>query len=72
VFVESTVRNVGTRTSRDVKVWVTALDASGARIAQAEALPTPQAIAPGTSAAFVVRFPEDRAIRTFHVEAFGR
>jgi hypothetical protein len=72
VFVESTVRNTGSRPSRDVKVWVYGLDAGGARVAQAETLPVPQEIPPGRAARFVVRLPNDPAIRTFHVEAVGR
>ena len=72
LFVESVVRNVGSKPSREVKVWVDALDAGGVSVAQVEALPTPQAIVPGTAARFVVRFPNDPAIRSFHVEAVGR
>jgi hypothetical protein len=53
-------------------VWVDGLDASGASVARAEALPAPQEIFPGTAARFVVRLPNDPAIRTFHVEAVGR
>jgi hypothetical protein len=72
IVVESAVKNVGTRESRSVKVWVSALDAGGARIAQVEIEPTPQAIPPGGMARFTVRFPNNPAIRTFHVEAFGQ
>jgi hypothetical protein len=72
LFVEGTVRNKGTRVSRDVKVWVEGLDSAGARIAEAEALPTPQEIPPGTAGSFVVSLPNDPAIKTFHVEAVGR
>ncbi len=72
LFVEGTVRNVGSRASRDVKLWVEGLDAGGGTVTRTEALPTPQQIAPGTSATFVVRLPNDPAIRTFHVEAIGR
>jgi hypothetical protein len=66
------VRNVGTRASRDLKVWVHGLDEHGARRAQVEAFPAPQEVPPGSSARFVVRMPNDPAIRTFHVEAIGR
>src|SRR5207245_1140364 len=72
VFVEGTVRNVGSRPSRDVQVTVEGLDASGARVVSADTLPTPQAIPPDTSATFVVRLPNDPAVRTYHVVAIGR
>jgi len=66
------VRNTGSRASHDVKVWVEGLDGGGSRVARGEALPTPQEVAPGTEARFIVRLPNDTAIRTFHVEAIGR
>ena len=66
------MRNTGTRTSRDVKVWVDALDSGGAYLARTEALPTPQEIPPGNAATFVVRLPNDPRIRTFDVRALGR
>jgi hypothetical protein len=72
LYVEGTVRNVGTRPSRDLKVWVNGLDERGISLARVEALPTPQEVQPGSSARFVVRLPNDPAIRTFHVEAIGR
>jgi hypothetical protein len=72
LFVQGTVRNTGTRASRDVKVAVEGLDARGTRIARAEALPVPQEIPPGTVGTFVVRLPNDPAIKRFHVEAIGR
>jgi hypothetical protein len=72
LYVEGSVRNVGTRVSRDLKVWVHGLDEGGAQVAQAEAFPTPQEVSPGSSARFVVHLPNDPAIRTFHVEAIGR
>ena len=72
LYVEGTVRNIGTRSSRDLKVWVDGLDVNGIQLARTEALPTPQEIPPGASARFVVRMPNDPAIRTFHVEAIGR
>lgn len=55
-----------------MKVWVTALDAGGGRVAEVEMLPDPQAIPPGGAARFTARFPNNPAIRTFHVEAFGQ
>ena len=72
IFIEGTVENTGSRASRDVHVQVKGLDANGGQVASADALPTPQEIAPGTVATFVVRRPNDRAIRTYHVEAIGR
>jgi len=66
------VLNTGTRSSRDVKVSVEALDEHGIRLAETEVYPTPQDIPPGGAARFVARLPNDPAIRTVHVEAFGR
>jgi len=66
------VHNTGSRASRDLAVWVEGLDAHGAVVARAEALPTPQAVPPGRTATFVVALPNDPAIRSFHVEAVGR
>ena len=71
-LVESSVRNVGTSTSRDVRVWVDGLDDNGVRLARTELSPTQQEIPPGGAATFVARLPGDPAIRTFHVEAIGR
>ena len=68
----SSVRNTGTRASRDLKVWVDGLDESGMRLARIEVVPAPQEIPPGAAASFVARLPGDPAIRTFHVEAIGR
>ena len=48
-----------------------ALDAEGNRRGRAEALPTPQGVAPGTVARFVVQLPDDPLVRTYHVEAIG-
>lgn len=72
LFVEGTVQNIGSRPSRDVKVWVEGLGADGKVVARAETLPTPQEIPPNAFATYVVRLPNDPAIRTFHVEAIGR
>jgi hypothetical protein len=72
LFVEGTVRNVGTASSRDLKVWVDGIDAAGTRIARTEVLPAPQTVPPGSAARFVARLPNDGAIRTFKVEAIGR
>ena len=66
------MRNTGTRASRDVKVSVEALDDRGILLAETEVWPDPQEIPPGGAARFVARFPNNPAIRTFHVEAFGR
>ena len=72
VFVEGSVRNTGSRQSRDVAVTVEGLDADGARVVAADTLPTPQAIPPGTTASYVLRLPNDPAVRTYHVIAVGR
>jgi hypothetical protein len=72
LFVEGTIKNTGTRPSRDVKVWVDGVDAGGIRLARAEVFPTPQEIPPGGVGRFLVRIPNDPAIKTFHVEAIGR
>jgi hypothetical protein len=72
VFVEGTVQNVGTRPSRSLKVWVSALDASGLPRERVESLPTPQDVAPGMAARFVVELADDPLVRTYHVEAIGR
>ena len=72
VFIEGTVRNTGSRPSRDVTVTVEGLDADGMRVVSADTLPTPQAIPPGTTASYVVRLPNDPAVRTYHVIAVGR
>ncbi len=69
VFVQGTLRNHGTGATQQVQVQVKALDASGRVITTAKALPVPQAIPPGGSATFLVRFPNDPTIRQFHVEA---
>ena len=71
-LVESSVRNTGTRASRDVRVTVEGLDDAGALIAETELSPTPQEIPPGGVTSFVARLPGNPAIRTFHVEAVGR
>ena len=72
LYVEGTVRNIGSRASRDVQVAVEGLDAAGGVVVRAEALPTPQAIPPGTVATYVVRLPNDPGIKNFRVEAIGR
>ena len=64
--------NTGTRTSRDLKVWVDGLDDGGMRLARIEVPAVAQEIAPGNAATFVARLPGNPAIRTFHVEAIGR
>jgi len=71
-LVAASVRNTGTRTTRDVKVWVEGRDDKGVRIARTELQPELQAIPPGGAASFIARLPGDPAISTFHVEAVGR
>ena len=72
LYVEGSVRNVGTLTSSTVSVRVDGIDADGRSRARAEAFPAPQVIPPGGSGRFVVRLPNDAAIRSFHVEAVGK
>jgi hypothetical protein len=71
-LVESSVRNTGTRTSRDIKVWVEGRDEQGTRLARTEVLPSPQEIPPGGVATFIARLPANPSISTFHVEAVVR
>lgn len=71
LYVEGMIRNRGSRASRDVKIWAEALDAEGNVLHRDEILPTPQAIPPGEGTRFLVRFPNDPAIKRFHVEAIG-
>jgi hypothetical protein len=72
VLVEGTVENVGSRASSALRVWVSALDAQGLRRERVEAQATPQDVAPGTVARFVVQLADDPLVRTYHVEAIGR
>ena len=72
LLIEGTVRNVGTRQSHDVKVWVEGLDDASSVVASEEALPDPQEIPPGTVGRYQVKLPNDPKITTFHVEAIGR
>ena len=71
-LVSSSVRNTGTRPSRDIRVWVEGLDNGGTRVAETELYPSPQEIPPGSAVSFVARLPLNDAIRTFHVEVVGR
>jgi hypothetical protein len=72
LFVEGTVRNTGSRPSRDVTLWVSGVDAGGRAVVRVKTLATPQLLSPGSSATWLVRLPNDPAIRTYHVEALGR
>ena len=54
-----------------MKVSVEALDDGGIRLAETDVWPDPQEIPPGGAARFVARLPNNPAIRSFHVEAFG-
>ncbi|MCS6925586.1 MAG: FxLYD domain-containing protein [Candidatus Binatia bacterium] len=69
LFVEGRLRNEGTAATQQLRVQVNALDGSGQVLTSTTALPVPQIIPPGGSATFLVRFPNDPAIRRFHVEA---
>jgi hypothetical protein len=71
-FVTGTIRNRGSRPTRDVVVHVSGRDAAGATVVTVDALPVPQLIPPGGQAEYTVSLPNDPAIRTFHVEAIGR
>lgn len=71
-FVEGNVRNRGSKPTREIRVFVSGLDANGNVVSRADGLPTPQLIAPGSSARYLVRLPNDPAIKTYHVEAIGR
>jgi len=71
LFVEGMIRNRGSRASRDLRVFVEALDAQGNVLYKDDTLPTPQAIPPGEGTRFLVRFPNDAAIQSFHVEVVG-
>lgn len=72
VFIEGTVENVGSRPTRTITVWVSALDESGLALERVQVLPTPQAVPPGTAARFVVQMHDNPRVRTYHVEAIGR
>jgi len=72
LFVEGTLRNTGSRDTRQSKVWLEGLDAAGNVVARGEAFPTPQAIPAGGSATFVVELPNDPAIKRFHAAALAR
>jgi hypothetical protein len=69
IFFEGKLQNQGPGPTTQLKVTVEARDEAGRVVTSAEALPSPQAIHPGDSASFIVRFPNDRAIRIFHVKA---
>jgi hypothetical protein len=72
ILVEGTLRNTGSRDTRNAKVWLRGLDAAGNVVAQAEAFPTPQGIPAGGTATFVVQLPNDPAIKRFHAAAMAR
>jgi len=69
VFVEGTLHNQGTGPTKQIQVKVEALDAAGHVVTTVTALPTPQVLQPEENATFVVRFPNDSAVRSYHVEA---
>ena len=72
IYVEGTLRNTGSRDTRNAKVWLEGLDAAGNVVAKGEAFPTPQAIPAGGSATFVVQLPNDPSIKRFHAQALAR
>lgn len=69
LFFEGKLENQGPGATTQLKVTVEARDETGRVVTAAEALPLPQEIHPGDSASFIVRFPNDKTIRTFHVKA---
>lgn len=69
LFVEGRLHNEGTAATQQLRVQVNALDGSGQVLTSTTVLPVPQVIPPGGSATFLVRFPNDPAIRRFQVEA---
>jgi hypothetical protein len=72
LIVTGSVRNTGSRATRELKVWVEAVDGAGARVVTREIYPDDQEVAPGSAARFRVVLPNDPAIRTVRVEAFGK
>lgn len=72
LFVEGTVRNTGSRPSRDVTLFVSGVDAGGRTVVRVQTLATPELLPPGGNATWRVRLPNDPGIRTYHVEAIGR
>lgn len=71
-WVEGSVRNRGSRPTREITVRVSGLDAAGNVVSRADGAPATQLIVPGGSARYRVRVANDPAIKTFHVEAIGR
>ncbi|MGE0680753.1 MAG: hypothetical protein AB7P69_07575 [Candidatus Binatia bacterium] len=69
IFFEGKLENQGPGPTTQLKVTVEARDETGRVVTAAEALPLPQEIHPGDSASFIVRFPNDKTIRIFHVKA---
>jgi hypothetical protein len=72
LVVLGSVRNTGSRASRELKVFVEAIDAAGARVVTRDTYPDAQVVAPGSATRFRVLLPNDPAIRTVRVQAFGR
>jgi len=72
LIVTGSVRNTGSRATKDLKVWVEAVDAAGQRVVGREMYPEQQEVAPGSTARFRVVLPNDPAIKTVRVEAFGK
>ena len=72
IVVAGTVRNTGSRATRELKVWVEAVDDAGARVVTRETRPEEQEVQPGGAARFRVVLPHDPAIKTVRVEAFGK
>jgi hypothetical protein len=71
-WVEGSVRNRGSRPTREITIWVTGLDAGGNVVSRADGSPMQQLVVPGASTRYRVRVANDPSIKTFHVEALGR
>lgn len=69
IFFEGKLKNHGPGPTTQLKVTVEARDETGRVVSAAEAFPSPQEIHPGDSASFIVRFPNNKTIRIFHVKA---
>lgn len=69
IFFEGKLKNQGTGPTTQLRVTVAALDDTGRVVTKAEALPLPQEIQPGATASFIVQFPNNTAIRSFHITA---
>ncbi len=72
VTVTGTLVNRGTRSTRQVRVHVEALDKAGAVVVSADPIPSTQLIAPGSTSTFAVTFESRPEIDRYHAEAISR